>query len=89
MSDIFSKSPENFAKALGGISNYVGLGLIAGPLLGSLATKLFKNQAKAAYLVSAIVAIFQLLNILKMRETLSDQTTSHSKYCLGCDATNM
>jgi hypothetical protein len=28
MSDIFALEPRNFAKALGGISNYIGLGLV-------------------------------------------------------------
>ena len=72
MSDIFALEPRNFAKALGGISNYIGLGLIAGPLLGNIATKMY-NGPKAAYLVSAVVAIVQLLNISKMKETLPEQ----------------
>ena len=72
MSDIFALEPRNFAKALGGISNYIGLGLIAGPLLGNIATKMY-NGPQAAYLVSAVVAIVQLLNISKMKETLPEQ----------------
>jgi len=69
MSDLYAGKPLSFAKALGGISSWIGLGLIAGPLLGAASTKIF-GHPRYAYLTSAIFAIVQIKNALKLKETL-------------------
>ena len=70
MSDLFSDTPMDFAKALSGLSNYYGVGLLFGPILGLQAQR-WGGHPRYAFLVSAFFAALQLVNASGILETLS------------------
>eukprot|EP00421_Protoceratium_reticulatum_P049106 CAMPEP_0168453060 /NCGR_PEP_ID=MMETSP0228-20121227/49488_1 /TAXON_ID=133427 /ORGANISM="Protoceratium reticulatum, Strain CCCM 535 (=CCMP 1889)" /LENGTH=450 /DNA_ID=CAMNT_0008467759 /DNA_START=32 /DNA_END=1384 /DNA_ORIENTATION=+ len=69
LSDMYSSTPQEFALAMGGLMNPVGIGLIIGPLLGSRCVRA-SGQHRAAFLGAAIVTAVQLLNVFRLEETL-------------------
>ena len=70
MSDLFSDTPMDFAKALSGLSNNYGVGLLFGPILGLQAQR-WGGHPRYAFLVSAFFAALQLVNASGILETLS------------------
>lgn len=72
ISDLFPGDSQGFAEALSYIGALVGFGILAGPVLGRFAERIFGQGLKSAFLLSAIVSALQLGNVMKLNETLKE-----------------
>jgi len=70
ISDLFKGDSFGFAQALSYIGALVGAGILSGPLLGQFSERIFQQGLKSAFLLSAVVSVFQLWNLNQLEETL-------------------
>ena len=70
---LFQEDPEDFAFAASALLDPLGVGLIAGPLVGLAAMRLTNGNFTLVFVAAALGSLWQLLNCFRFDETLAPE----------------